>query len=182
MALVYLCTSSCFVPAFAQRMSLATDALGYAQLGTLNAELSYSIHRHWTAIAGGRYNPFSFKFGSDNHVVNAKQRTGYLGARFWPWHVFSGWWVSGKFQYQEYNMGGLRSPKTREGERIGGGVAAGYTYMINPHLNIEFAVGGWAGRDDYRIYECPVCGLTLDEGKKFFILPNDISVALSFIF
>lgn len=166
----------------AQRLSLATDVLGYADLLTLNAEASYSLAQHWSVNAGFRYNPFSYKFGKDDHPVNHKQKAVSVGARYWPWHVFSGWWFSGKAQYQEYNMGGLRRPKTREGDRIGVGFAAGYTYMLTRFLNLEFSLGAWGGMDTYSVYECPVCGVTMDSGKTFYVLPNDVMVALSFVF
>ena len=54
--------------------------------------------------------------------------------------------------------------------------------MIGPHLDLEFGVGVWAGRDHYTTYDCPVCGLTTGEGKKAFLLPDDVVIALTYIF
>ena len=102
--------------------------------------------------------------------------------RYWPWYVYSGWWVGGKVQYQEYNWGGLTSDKTEEGDRFGAGISAGYTYMLAPHVNLDFGLGLWGGYDKYKRYSCPVCGLTEASGDRFFILPNDVTLALSFVF
>ena len=167
---------------FAQNIALSTNVAGYANWGTLNMEASFSVARRWTVNAGVKYNPFTFNIGEDRHQANVRQRLLAAGARFWPWHVYSGWWVAAKLQYQEYNMGGVTKPTTTEGDRVGFGATVGYTYMLTKHLNLEFGLGGWTGADFYTVYECPVCGLTTDSGRKAFILPNDIIVAVSYIF
>ena len=91
-------------------------------------------------------------------------------------------WFSGKLQYQEYNTGGIIDRSADEGDRYGVGVGAGYTYMIHPHLNMEFGIGLWGGYGTYVSYSCPSCGLTVGRGDGFFILPNDIMVSLSYVF
>ena len=164
----------------AQDWSLSTNIAAYADFGTLNAEVWYAFSRHWNAAAAVRYNPFTFE--SDGEPVQSRQRTFAAGARYWPWHIYSGWWLAGRAQYQEYNRGGIRSPETREGERVGAGIAGGYSYMLTPWLNLDLGVGVWGGLDRYAVYECPVCGLTLDRGRTLFFLPDDIRIALSLIF
>ena len=83
---------------------------------------------------------------------------------------------------QEYNYGGITSRATREGDRVGAGVYAGYTYMLGPHFNLEFGLGAWAGVDWYDIYSCQVCGLTVDSGNGLFVLPDDIMVSVVYVF
>lgn len=167
----------------AQKLAVSTDMLGYADFATINGEASYSVSRHWSANAGFRYNPFVFQSrAQDEHLISNRQRTFSAGARYWPWHVFSGWWISGKFQYQEYNRGGIRMLETREGDRYGAGAAAGFTYMLYPWLNLELSLGAWAGKDRYVVYECPECGVRKDEGETFYVLPNDMMLSLSFVF
>ncbi len=168
--------------ALCQRVALSTNAVGYADYATLNMEASVSVARQWTLTAGVKYNPFMFSAGEDRHDVSNRQRLFAAGARFWPWHVYSGWWFAGKLQYQEYNVGGITSLQTQEGDRYGLGATVGYTYMLGEHFNLELGIGGWAGADIFTRYECPVCGLTIGSGRKAFILPNDIILALSFVF
>ena len=84
--------------------------------------------------------------------------------------------------WQEYNAGGMFSQQTREGDRYGGGLYAGYAHMLAPHLNLEFGVGMWAGADVFTVYSCPSCGLTLKSGVKGFVLPDDIMLALVYVF
>jgi 8-oxo-dGTP pyrophosphatase MutT (NUDIX family) len=111
-----------------------------------------------------------------------KQQSYSVGMRVWPWHIWSGWWFAGKIRYQEYNTGGIISPVTEEGDRFGAGLYSGYTQMLTPSLNIEFGVGLWGGMAAYRKYECPVCGPIVQEGNKFFIRPDDIIIALVYVF
>ncbi len=166
----------------AQTVSLSTNLLDYACLGTLNADVSYSLSRRWSVTAGARYNPFTFRKGDPDKQFQLRQQSYSLGARLWPWHTWSGWWFAGKLRYQEYNSGGIRSLETREGDRFGAGLYAGYTYMLTSHLNIEFGLGLWSGLDVYRCYSCPVCGVTLESGKTHFILPDDIMISLAYVF
>lgn len=168
------------VSAFGQKFSVSTNIVGYMNLGTMNMEVSYAPVRHWSLTAQAKYNPFSFKI-SDRPVRN-RQQAYSVGARFWPWHIYSGWWVAAKLQYQEYSTGGILSRKTEEGDRWGAGLTAGYTYMIHPRVNLEFGLGFWTGVKKYAAYDSPVCGLTVESGLKAFILPNDIIIAVSYVF
>jgi len=166
----------------AQDYSVSTNIADYANLGTMNAELSMALARHWSFNAGIRYNPFSFDGGKGGAGKQNRQRCLALGARYWPWHIYSGWWVAGKLQYQEYNQGGLKSMETNEGDRYGTGLTAGYTYMLSEHFNVEIGVGGWTGYEKYKTYSCPTCGRIMDEGNRYFVLLNDVLLSVSYIF
>jgi len=146
----------------------------------LNLDASIGLSRHWSLGAGVKYNPFSFGKGSSMFFL--KQRSADLGARYWPWHVYSGWWVAGKIRWQEYSEGGIVSPETSEGDRYGASISVGYSKMLSPWLNIDFGLGLWGGRATYTTYACQTCGKILDGGVKSFLLPSDFIVALSFIF
>lgn len=166
----------------ARKFSVSTNVLGYAQLGTMNVDVSYALSRRWSLTAGARYNPFTFHGGDASRQFQLRQQSYALGARLWPWHIWSGWWFSAKVRYQEYNMGGIVSRETSEGDRVGMGLYSGYTLMLSRHFNMEFGLGLWGGLDVYRKYSCPSCGLTVDEGKKGFLLPDDIMVSLVYVF
>ena len=45
----------------AQRFTLSTNILEYANLGTLNLDASFGVAQKWSVVAGVRYNPFSFE-------------------------------------------------------------------------------------------------------------------------
>lgn len=164
----------------AQNFSVTTNVLDYLDFGTLNMEASCGIARQWTLNAGVKYNPFSW--GEGGREMADKQRSVEAGARFWPWHIYSGWWMGGKLKWQEYNRGGIESPAASEGDRYGGSFSAGYTFMLNTHLNLDIGLGLWGGYDKYTAYECLRCGRVIDGGERFFVLPNDILLTISYIF
>lgn len=168
------------VTCLGQRFSIGTNVVDYANFGTLNLEGMLSVGKQWSVGAGVKYNPFLYR--EDTAPLSARQRLFSLGTRFWPWHVYSGWWIGAKAQYQEYNRGGIRSALTEEGDRIGAGFSAGYSYMLLPHLNLDFGLGFWGGYAWYKAYACPVCGLTTGQGGKTFFLPNDLLLSLSYVF
>ena len=166
----------------AQELSLSTNLLDYANLATLNMEASYGFARHWSLNAGMRYNPFEFASPQTGDVLRNRQQSYALGARYWPWHIYSGWWLAAKLQYQEFNTGGLRSPLTTEGDRYGSGLSGGYTYMLNSHLNMEFGLGLWGGYERYTEYACPVCGKIEGKGSRTFLRPNELLLSLRYVF
>ena len=176
-------TGACMpAPAFAQQAAVSTNLAGLANWGTLNCEASWAPARHWSVTAGLRYNPFSFPGGADDGARQFRQRTFALGTRYWPWHIYSGWWLSAKAQVQEYNVGGFVSPETQEGDRFGGALGGGYTYMLGPHFNLEAGAGVWAGHDRYTLYACPTCGRTLDRGNRTFLMLNEVLLGLTYVF
>ena len=179
-AFMLLAVMALCIPAMAQKISLSTNLLSYANLGTMNAEVSFAIARRWTIAGSAKYNPFTF--GKDEKEFRVRQRAVFTGVEFWPWHVYSGWWMQVMAGCQEYNYGGFGSRSTVEGYRLGMVLAAGYSYMISSHLNVEFGLGGWGGLDRFTRYSCQVCGLTEDSGKKFFLLPSDAILSFCYVF
>ena len=115
------------LPSLAQKFSLSTNLLDYACLGTLNLDASYSVSRRWSIMAGARYNPFTFNAGEPDEQFQYRQQSYAVGARMWPWHTMSGWWVAGKLRKQGYCYGGIFSEEAEEGDRGGAGLYAGYT-------------------------------------------------------
>ncbi|MBO6068954.1 MAG: DUF3575 domain-containing protein [Bacteroidales bacterium] len=177
--LILLCTTS--VESFAQRWSIGTNIVDYLNLGTLNVESSVAVARHYSFNAGVRFNPWTFHYGSEDRQFENRKRCCYAGVRYWPWHIYSGWWTGLQLQYQEYNRGGLSGRHTEEGDAYGLGLSLGYTLMVHKSFNIEFGVGGWAGLTAYTAYSCPYCGEILDQGNKFFVWPNNVMVSLVYI-
>ena len=164
------------------RFAMSTNLLDYVRLGTLNVDASCAVSRHWSVLAGARYNPFTFNEGIPQRQFQYRQRSYSAGARWWMWHTWSGWWLAGKLRYQEYNVGGIVSERTEEGDRAGMGLYAGYTHMLTPHLNLEFGLGMWGGMSWYTTYSCPACGITVDGGRKWFARPDDVMASLVYVF
>ena len=164
-----------------QRLAVSQNLADDRVLGTLNGEVQYSVHRSWTLGAGARYNNWTWRARRDDQF-ESRQKTFYLGARWWPWYTYSGWWAGGRLQYQEYNRGGLDGPQTEEGDAFGLSFGGGYAVHVNSWLNVDFGLYGWGGMTKYVTYACPYCGQRTDEGTKAFFLPDEVRVALQFIF
>ena len=56
------------------RFSVSTNILDYARLGTVNVDASYGLSRHWSILAGARYNPFTFNEGDPERQFQYRQR------------------------------------------------------------------------------------------------------------
>lgn len=165
----------------AQTWSVSTNAMDYMNFGTLNVEGGVAASRHWSLTAVAKYNPFLFQ-NREGEPVSARQQLYGAGVRYWPWHVFSGWWAGARLQYQEYNRGGIRSAETDEGDRYGLGLSGGYSYMLSSHWNLDMGLGFWGGYDRFVTYSCPVCGITRQEASRLFLLPADVLLSLVYVF
>lgn len=177
----------------AQRYSVATNFVEWANLGTVNAEAGVAVAQHFSLHAGVRYNGWTFRKGNpddrfddpfgdmEKQFENRKQAYTF-GIRYWPWYIYSGWWGYVRGQYMEYNRGGLIRHKAEEGDAYGVGVGIGYTRMLHKNWNIEFGLGAWGGRKTFTEYRCTNCGSIVDQGQKLFVLPDDVFVSIIYIF
>ena len=163
------------------RLSLGQNVADYLFLGTLNADVQYSVHRNWTLGLGARYNNWTWRYRQDSQFESRRQAY-YFSARWWPWYTYSGWWVGAKLQYQEYNRGGILGPETEEGDAFGLALGGGYAVHVNHWLNVDFGLYSWGGMTKYITYACPYCGQRTDAGTKAFLLPDEVRIAVQFIF
>lgn len=166
----------------AQDWSLSTNLMDYVSLGTLNVQGSAGVSRRLTIEASARVNPWTFHKGDPERQMQNRHQTYAAGIRYWPWHIYSGWWVSGMAQYQEYNRGGIISRSTEEGDAFGLSAGGGYSLMIHENLNIDFGISFWTGQKTYITYACPTCGKITGKGSVWFLMPDEIRVAIQYIF
>ena len=184
--------------AMAQTYAVAVNTADMLDLGTMSLEGSVAVGQHWSLNAGAKVNPWTFnKHDTWNGLYSEpdpeqkqdRKQVYAIGARWWPWNVYSGWWVGGKAQYQEYNRGGLRLPigvgndgGAEEGDAFGAALSGGYSLMLKEHWNLDFGLGVWGGWTKYRKYEFPENGKLIDEGGKWFFLPNEVIVSIVYVF
>lgn len=163
------------------RFAIATSLPDYIYLVTPNIDVQFALSRNATLLAGAKYNSWSFNYGTASEMKN-RQLTARIGARWWPWYTYSGWWLGGALQYQEYDRGGLLWRTSEVGDAFGASVSGGYSLQITPWLDLDFGLGIWGGYTRYKQYDCPYCGRKTKEGEKFFLLPDEARIALMFIF
>lgn len=172
-ALTLVCTSAVGME---RKISIGTNILDYLNLCTLNFDGGLGINRHLSIHLCGKYNPFSWESRSGR--FQQRELSAAIDVRVWPWYIYSGWYYGGGVRYQQYNRGGIISPKTEEGDAFGASLKGGYALMINRWMNLEFGVGIWCGMRHYRIFEKPACGKQTSSGRKFFILPDNINISV----
>lgn len=171
----------CFArPAEAQQVSVGTNLIQIVNFGTVNLEAHVGLSQHISLGVGGRYNRWDYHRLEEDHLLNRK-RTAWLGVRYWPWNVYSGWYFGAKAQYQEYNRNLLMDYKS-QGDEFGAGLQFGYAWMLNEHWNFELGAGLWGGIDIYANYTKAEMGRFIDSGRKYFILPDDLHVGIYYIF
>lgn len=171
------------MPVAAQNVAISTNALDWLNFGTLNLSIGVDVSRHFSLEAGTRYNPWSFDRKSSGLTIKNQQTTAFAGVRFWPWYIFSGWWIAARCQYSKFSDTGIWRYALNEGTALGAGLSFGYTLMISKHFNLEFGAGLWGGKLlEHTLYHCPECMRIREEGPGFFISPDNISVSVIYIF
>lgn len=147
----------CAVAASAQTWAVAVNAADAIELGTIGVEGSAAVGQHWSIHAGAKVNPWTFAkkdtfnglFSEPNPDQFQDRKQSYaVGMRWWPWNVYSGWWLGGKAQYQEYNRGGVLRETAEEGDAFGAAFSGGYSLMLKEHINLDFGLGLWGGMDE----------------------------------
>lgn len=180
-ALALICLTQ---TADAQKWAVSTNALSWANLGTINAEASVSASRHFSFNAGFTANPWEMTTPTDVRIMN-RQYGGYVGTKYWPWHVYSEWWIGAKVQYKNFEQVGLLTSSLIQGDAFGAGLAAGYSLMIGSHVNLDFGLGMWGGRLlDYRKYKGAIESesAVIEQGPRNFIYLDNIMVSLVYVF
>lgn len=178
---VLLFLSGAFLAGAQKRFSVGTDVIRILELGTINAEASIAVSQHVSVYAGGAVNPWTYNKGDADRQMENRNYSFWAGARWWPWHVYSGWWAGADGKYMCYNRGGIFKRQTEEGDAYGGSLRAGYSIMLSETWNLDISAGAWAGWKSYTVYSCPLCGRIEEKGSKAFIVP-DARVIVQLIF
>lgn len=123
--------------------AISMNLVDYARLGTVQGNIQYGISRRVSVDAAAR--------------VNRHSQTFSAGARWWPWYIYSGWWVKGLAQIENKE------------DAYGAGLSFGYSLLLSRWLNLDLGVGGWGGRKG-------------TGERSWFLSPNEITAALMFVF
>ena len=179
--ILLLTLSGTALPLSAQRFSVGTNAVDWMTLGTVNAEASVAASQHVSVHAGAELNPWTFRSGEKDRQFQIRQNSYWGGVRWWPWHVYSGWWAGGDLRYTVYNEGGIIRRETEEGNAAGAGVYGGYSVMLSEWWNLDLGLGILGGWKRYTRYACPLCGVVTGSGDAAFVMP-DARIAIQLIF
>lgn len=167
-------------PASGQNYSLSVNAAQLLELGTFNIGGGYPVSRHISVNASAAFNPFTYGSGQKQKYFRRVEL--FAGARYWPWFVNSGWFVSGYADWAKYSYGGIFTKKSYEGYALGLKLGGGYALMVDKGVNLEFGWGAFIGSLSQTEYSCTKCGSKLGKKEKFVVRPSDVLVGLSIVF
>lgn len=85
------------------------------------------------------------------------------------------------FKFLGAGLGDLRHSR-HEGWFGGVGVAYGYSWVLNPHFNLEAEIGVGYVHARYDIYECAGCGRKVGEDNANYFGPTKLALNLVYIF
>ena len=168
----------------AQRWTVSTNALSWASLGTINAEGSYSLSQNFSVNLGGSINPWEASSPTGVALLN-KHYGGYLGIKYWPWHVYSEWWINAKVQYRNFEHLGILTQQLVTGDAVGGGLSAGYSFMLSNRFNLDVGAGFWGGKLlNYKKYQGTQQMETEieEQGSRTFFFLDNMILSIIYIF
>ena len=163
-----------------QNYSVWVNAAQMLELGTFNIGAGYPVARHFSANAAAAFNPFTYGSGSNRKYFRRMEV--FAGARYWPWFVNSGWFVSGYADWAKYSYGGIFTKKAYEGYAYGVKLGGGYALMVQKGFNLEFGLGAFLGALRQTEYSCTKCGTTLGKKEKFAVRPSDLLLGVTIVF
>ena len=174
----------------AQVFSVSSNMVGYLDLGTMNLEFSYAPSRHWSLHAGFRYNPWTFGSVDDTATYEAyvegsalwnRKTSVALSTRWWPWHVYSGWWVRSGLQLMDYDRFSKWTSR-QVGKSLGVTFGGGWSRMISVNWNVEFGAAFWVGAKKERRYDGRIESGDPTPSPGVFILPDDVYISFVYVF
>ena len=154
------------------KTNLITDAL---LIPTLGAE--YALGDHSSISLTGTYMPFTV---GEKKYKNWSVQPEY---RYWVYEPYDGWFfgvnaIAGGFNINNVHVGGLYG-KQRQGKMFGGGLTAGYHFILSKHWNLELALGADAL---YCHYERFLNGNSEGMHNSFTVLPIGTAVSIVYVF
>ena len=166
----------------ANKFSFVLLHVNFVDLGnllTLNLGADVGLSKHVALGVVGKVNPWVFNKETDNAKFDNKTM-GYLTAKYYPWNIFSGLHFDVMGGASGYTQRGQEGTVDR-GYKAGGGLGAGYTYVISKHLNLEIAAGAWIGHKNYDTIPSLTDGKVLSSSSKFFVEPYELKIGLSWV-
>ena len=169
----------------AQDIALKTNVLYWSTLTpNIGAEVAFA-QKHSAQLFYG-LNPWKTEWGKSTcHWVLQPEY------RYWFCEAFNGWFVGAHLMGGEFNLAELDLPlgifkdlkdHRYEGWFAGGGVTAGYQWMISPHLNLEASVGIGYDYIQYDKYKCGVCGEKIKSSHANYFGPTKAALSIVYIF
>lgn len=183
--LVVFCGISHIVHAQEHKMVVKTNFL-YWMTSTPNVGVEVSVSEKQSIQLFYGLNPW--KFSGEGKLRHWSVQPEY---RHWFCQAFNGWFIGAHLMGGEFNMGEVDLPlgifpelkdHRYEGWFAGGGITAGYQWMLSKHWNVEASVGLGYDYIKYDKFGCGYCGEKEKSSHRHYVGPTKAALSLIYMF
>lgn len=178
-----------FVGARGQNFALKTNLLMDALLNA-NAGMEVGLAPRWSFDLSGQFNGWNVSDRKWKHWLAQPE------IRYWFCDHFAGHFVGAHLLGGQYNFANLKNSiqffgtdtsdlanHRHQGWYVGAGVAYGYDFIINRHLNLELELGVGYVYTRHDTFNCDGCGKKIKEGTPHhYVGPTKAAVNLVYEF
>ena len=175
------------VPALSQNVAVKTNALYWATT-TPNIGVEASMCKKHSVQLINSKNQRKEKDGDKTSFRNWVLNPEY---RYWFCEAFNGWFVGAHLNGGQFNVASIDMPfglfdelkdHRYEGWFAGGGISAGYQWVMSKHWNLEASLGIGYDYIKYDKFKCGECGEKLFSGHKNYFGPTKLALSVLYIF
>ena len=172
-----------------QDVAVKTNLLYDATL-TANAGVEVGLAPRWSFDLSGNYNGWAVDGHKWKHWLAQPE------IRYWFCDHFAGHFVGLHALGGQYNFGHFNTSLSflgtdysvfannrHQGWYVGAGVAYGYSFILNRHLNLELELGLGYVYTRYDVFQCEGCGKKVEEDRSHhYVGPTKAAINLVYAF
>ncbi len=175
------------LPVASQNIAVKTNALYWATT-TPNVGVEASFARKHSVQLFYGLNPWKQSGGDQSSLRHWMLMPEY---RYWFCQALDGWFVGAHLMGGEFNASGVDLPfgvfddlkdHRYEGWYAGGGITAGYQWVVSRHWNIEASLGVGYDYIKYDKYRCGTCGERVKSSHANYFGPTKLALSVLYIF
>lgn len=187
----------CSIATHAQELAVKTNLL-YDATTTPNVGAEIGLGHRMTAQVFYGFNPWTYS-GDGAEEKKAKHWVVMPELRWWTCSKMNGWFFGVHAMGGQFNASNVKAPvpgvffkglnitqavrDTRvQGSFLGGGITAGYQWILSRHWNLEAEVGVGYNRVWYDQYPCAECGTKISGGHSNYVGLNKAGLSLMYVF
>lgn len=181
----------------AQEVALKTNLL-YDASTTPNLGLEVGMGRRVTGQLFYGLNPWTYS-GSGSTAKKAKHWVLMPEVRWWTCSKMNGWFLGVHAMGGQFNAGNIDAPVPGaffkglnvtkavrdgrvEGTFAGGGITAGYQWILGRHWNLEAELGAGYNHVWYDQYPCSECSKKIADGHSNYLGLTKAGISLMYVF
>ena len=172
-----------------QDVAVKTNLLYDATL-TVNAGVEVGLAPRWSFDLSGNYNGWAVDGHKWKHWLAQPE------IRYWFCDHFAGHFVGlhalgGQYNFGHFNTSlsflgtdySVFADNRHQGWYVGAGVAYGYSFILNRHLNLELELGLGYVYTRYDVFQCEGCGKKVEEDRSHhYVGPTKAAINLVYAF